>query len=275
MIHSRRNQMKPNKKRLSVLAIGNSFSEDSIEYLYQIAHNAGYDDIVLGNLYIGGCSVAEHIRQIEEGLSDYIYYKNTTGVWQASEHSSILDGLQEEEWDLISLQQVSYQAGLVEVYAEPLNQLITFVNQHKTNPDAKLIWHMTWAYQQNSDHGGFVHYDNNQIKMYRDIVTCVKKAIVPSKVFELIIPTATAIQNLRTSYLGDTLTRDGFHLSFDKGRFCAGLMWFKALTDTSVDDITYLPVGVTKQDFEVMKQAVNAAYINPFDITYIKDERNL
>ena len=45
---------------LRILAIGNSFSTDSMQYLYQIAKNAGVEEIVLGNLYYGGCSLDEH-----------------------------------------------------------------------------------------------------------------------------------------------------------------------------------------------------------------------
>ncbi|MBP9998161.1 MAG: DUF4886 domain-containing protein, partial [Bacteroidales bacterium] len=41
-------------KVIKLLAIGNSFSEDSIEQnLWQIANNQGVD-MVIGNMYIGG-----------------------------------------------------------------------------------------------------------------------------------------------------------------------------------------------------------------------------
>ena len=38
------------KKSLKILAVGNSFSVDGMEYLYQIAKNAGVEEIILGNL---------------------------------------------------------------------------------------------------------------------------------------------------------------------------------------------------------------------------------
>ena len=40
-------------KSLKILAIGNSFSTDSMQYLNQIAKCAGVETIVLGNLYYG------------------------------------------------------------------------------------------------------------------------------------------------------------------------------------------------------------------------------
>ena len=42
---------------LYILAIGNSFSVDAMQYLYQILQELGYRDIYLGNLYIGGCTL--------------------------------------------------------------------------------------------------------------------------------------------------------------------------------------------------------------------------
>lgn len=42
---------------IKVLAIGNSFSEDAVEqYLYELAAAQG-DSLVIGNAYIGGCSI--------------------------------------------------------------------------------------------------------------------------------------------------------------------------------------------------------------------------
>ena len=38
---------------IRILAIGNSFSQNAMAQLYQIAADLGYEDIVLGNMYIG------------------------------------------------------------------------------------------------------------------------------------------------------------------------------------------------------------------------------
>ncbi|MBI9009914.1 MAG: DUF4886 domain-containing protein [Tenericutes bacterium] len=59
-------------KRLRVLSIGNSFSVDAMQYIYEIAKDLGLEEIILGNLYIGGASLDDHIFQIENHLSDYL-----------------------------------------------------------------------------------------------------------------------------------------------------------------------------------------------------------
>ena len=80
-------------------------------------------------------------------------------------------------------------------------------------------------------------------------------------------PTGTTIQNLRTSYIGDNLTVDGYHLSIDKGRFAAALTWFSKITGLPIDGITYKPDGVTEQDLLNIKAAVNNAIASPYTVT--------
>ena len=62
---------------LRVLAVGNSFSEDSVEYLYQIfketGHDKDYDEIVIGNLVVGGCSLDMHEFCLKKQASLSIY----------------------------------------------------------------------------------------------------------------------------------------------------------------------------------------------------------
>lgn len=74
----------PATKTLKVLAIGNSFSVDGMEYLWQIAKSGGVKKVVLGNLYIGGCSLDQHYGNIIGETASYIYYKNTNGIWKGT-----------------------------------------------------------------------------------------------------------------------------------------------------------------------------------------------
>ena len=45
---------------LKILTIGNSFSDDTMEYVWNIADSLGVEDIYLGNLYLGGCTLDTH-----------------------------------------------------------------------------------------------------------------------------------------------------------------------------------------------------------------------
>ena len=254
-------------KQLRVLAIGNSFSVDSMEYLYKLAADAGIEEIILGNLYIPGAALSTHLTSYQNEMKNYVYYKNTNDQWVAQSSSSLLDGLTDEDWDIITIQQVSGSSGRVETYNQQLEQLIQVVQNHQTNPDARIVWHMTWAYQQNSTHGDFVHYQNNQMTMYEGIVNAVQTRIMNHIDIQFFLPAGTAIQNLRTSYMGDTLTVDGYHLSLNHGRYTAALTWLKTIVDIDLTSIEYMPNGMTLQDLEAIKEAVENAVKSPFSIT--------
>ena len=261
-----------NNKQIKLLAIGNSFSVDALQYFYQIAHSLGVEKIEIGNLYIGSCSLQTHLNNILNEEPKYIYYTNYDGEWIEHQNHTVNEAILSNKWDYVSFQQVSSLSGQEESYNEILTNLMSEVKKllkQNNNEDAKFIWHMTWAYQGNSTHPGFVNYNNNQLEMYNGIINSVKNKIKTNKDFEVIIPNATSIQNARTSILGDTLTRDGFHMSYDLGRYITGLMFFKQLTNISIDNIEYHPETISNEAKQISIKAVNAAYQNPFEITKI------
>ncbi len=249
---------------LKILCIGNSFSVDSMEYVYQVAEAAGVEEIVLGNLYIGGCSLATHLSNATNDNGAYTYYKNTSGTWSSTGGYKISTAVQSDDWDFISLQQVSGYSGVSDSYGD-LEALINIVEP--LNPSARLVWHMTWAYQSDSSHGDFSKYDKDQMTMYNAIVNAVQANVVTNEKIEIIIPAGTAIQNVRTSYVGDTLTRDGYHLTTDYGRYIGSLTFVHALTGLSIDNMTYAPSGVTENRILVAVEAVNNAVLKPFEVT--------
>ena len=70
-------------EQIKLLAIGNSFSDDAIEhYLYDIAYAAG-DTIIIGNMYIGGCSLERHYNNSINNSPNYSYRKIVDGVKQS------------------------------------------------------------------------------------------------------------------------------------------------------------------------------------------------
>ena len=254
-------------KSLKVLAIGNSFSTDSMEYLYQIAKAGGVEEIVLGNLYYGGCSLQQHLGFAKADSPEYTYYKNTTGKWESTKSYKMSDAIADEDWDYISLQQSSKTSGLTSSYGKTLSDLIDYVRSK--NSTATLVWHATWAYQQDSTHSSFPNYDKDQGKMYDMIIDCVEQCILTEERFALVIPCTTSVQNARTSFMGDTLTRDGYHLNYNIGRYIAGLTWYAALTDAPIENIAFNPsvTQITADMMKAAKEAVTNAIKTPLAIT--------
>jgi hypothetical protein len=253
-----------------ILAIGNSFSVDALTYLYDIAKAEGVSEIVIGNLYIGGCTLNTHAGNAEEQSPVYRFYKNTDGEWKQTEGYALLQGLQEESWDIITLQQASGYSGNVDSFDPYLNVLVEFINANKTNPEAKLLWHMTWAYQGDSTHSAFANYGNSQQAMYYSVVNAVKQKIDTNEAFAMVIPAGTAIQNVRTSYIGDNLTRDGHHLNV-LGRVIAAYTWYALIDGKPLKTLKFSSISheltLTENDKAMIVEAVNNAISNPYQVT--------
>ncbi len=251
---------------MKILAIGNSFSDDSMEYLYKIANAEGMN-VTLGNLYIGGCTLVTHLYNAKNNTPAYEYRKNTADMWVTTPNTTLLSGILDEEWDIITMQQASGYSGLGESYA-PLDELISFVKAHKPKT-CRFAWNMTWAYQGDSDHPDFINYCRNQATMYQAICTAVENKILSRGDFSLLLCPGTAVQNLRTSFVGDTLTRDGFHLSFTLGRYLAAYTWFATLSGKQLTELKYAPPHIVpnKTYADAVLEAVNAAVKTPLAVT--------
>ena len=76
-----------NAKLIKVLAIGNSFSQDAVEqYLFELAKSQG-DSLVIGNAYIGGCSIERHYTNLLGDSALYDYRKVVGGIKAATQSS--------------------------------------------------------------------------------------------------------------------------------------------------------------------------------------------
>ena len=259
----------PATKTLKVLAIGNSFSSDATEYLWNIAKDGGVEKIIIGNLYIGGCALDKHYSNIKANSGAYTYYKNTSGRWTSTSGVSVQKGLADEEWDIVTVQQASGSSGVETSYA-PLSKILDFIAENE--PNADVYWHLTWAYQGNSTHSSFPTYGKDQMKMYNAILKALNSKVKVQESIVGIIPSGTAVQNLRSSYIGDTITRDGYHMSYDYGRYTVALTWFAYLTGGDVDKVDWLPTSyaaVLKDHLPAMREAVKGALAKPEEITKV------
>ena len=255
-------------KSIKILAIGNSFSVDATEYLWNMLDAAGIEEVVIGNLYIGGCSLDTHWSNMSSNSNAYTFYYNDSGKWETQTKKSVLYALQLEEWDYITVQQVSQDSGDPSSLGN-LQNVLNYVKNNKTNEEAEIYWHMTWAYQTTSHHSNFPDYGNNQMTMYNAIISTAKDHIVGYDMIEGIIPAGTAVQNLRTSYLDDSLSLDTYHMSLGTGRYAVALTWFSFFTGIDARYIDWVPEAYPKiaEDKAAISNAVNMAIKTPFEIT--------
>ena len=105
---------------MNVLCIGNSFSEDATAYLQDVA--AG--ELYVRNLAIGGCSLERHYNNIVGDVVDYQYQENGVCV----KISSVSETLKERNWDVITVQQVSHDSGIIDTYEPFLGKCMPLRN---------------------------------------------------------------------------------------------------------------------------------------------------
>ena len=250
---------------LRILAIGNSFSQDAVEQnLSEIARADGRVAII-GNMYVGGCSLEQHLDFLRNDKAAYQYRKvGVDCIKREMGNRTIPQALADEKWDVISFQQVSGLSGLPTTYEPYLSELYTYVKNH-VGPGVQFCWHQTWAYAQGSVHGDFHRYDCDQQKMYSAIVGASSR--VCDKYGFKVIPSGTAVQNLRHTCDRDNCTRDGFHLSNSVGRYTAALTWYEALFGRSVLGNSYKPANLDDSRALLAQESAHAAVQRPWEVS--------
>ncbi len=248
---------------LKILAIGNSFSCDAVEYLKDICACGGVNEVFIHNMSIGGCSLERHAGCLKSGAYEYGLGINA----KSARAASLPEEIKAYDWDIITLQQASHFSGMYETYRPFLDELVSFIREHK--PNAKIYWHKTWAYDRDSHHGGFANYENSQEKMAACIDEAAKKAA--DFIGADIIPSGDVIKSLRTlpefDYPGEgqSLCRDGFHMHLFYGRYAVAATWFETLIGGDIRSNPFIPpvnhVGVITPEvmhkLELIKETVH------------------
>ncbi|MBE6713344.1 MAG: DUF4886 domain-containing protein [Ruminococcaceae bacterium] len=257
-------------KSLKVLCVGNSFARNATKVLYQIAKREGVEEIVLGNLHIGGCPISRHYELSQSGAAEYAYYKNTTGTWEKTENVAMMTALLDEDWDVITITSTPGQEGFPECYVGCLDGLIAFLRANMTNPDAQIGYHMSWAFPSDSPSSALPKYGGTRRMMYDAIMDTTENHIMKKYDVDFLLPTGTAVENAR-SILGESFcAEDGYHLN-SAGEYVAGYMFFASITGKPLTELKMKSTVVTESSRVVIAKAVNAALHQPFNTTDISE----
>ena len=233
---------------MKILAIGNSFSMDATRYLHDIARADGVD-LQVANLYIGGCSLERHYRNMLSGERCYElqYNGHPTGF-----HVSMKEGLLNRDWDVITLQQASHYSFDKDTYVPYIAELMAYVRRHC--PKARVLIHQTWAYEEGSDRlhnmAGYVHAAD----MFADLEKAYA-AVAAENGADGIIPSGALFQKILANGV-EKIHRDTFHASYGLGRYALGLLWYRVLTGASVLNNTFADFDEPVPEIEIAKRCV-------------------
>lgn len=239
-------------KPIHVLSIGNSYSQDAQRYLHDLARSEGVPMETV-NLYIGGCPLERHFRNLVGDREEYTLQVN--GHVAEGFMIGITEALTARAWDVVTLQQASPQSYVEDSYYPYINELADYVRS--VCPKAKILIHQTWGYEDGSErihNQGFETYD----EMFAAIRPCYDKAadVIGA---DGILPGGLAFQYALRHGV-EKIHRDTFHASYGLGRFILGLVWYGMITGNDISKVNYhdFDEDVSEEEYQIALEA--AAY---------------
>ena len=237
---------------MNILAIGNSFSQDATRYLHQIAAADGVT-LHVANLYIGGCSLERHYRNLlsAERAYELQYNGQLTGF-----KVSLQEALLNRSWDVVTLQQSSPCSTDKDTYFPYITELYAYVK--KCLPKAKILIHQTWAYEDGSDRLYNVAHFDTAAEMFaavEDAYAFAAQAIGADG----FIPSGKLFRSLLDNGI-EKIHRDTYHASLGLGRYALGLLWYRTLTGNSVagNDFHHFDVPIPEEHIQIAKKCVDS-----------------
>lgn len=223
-----------------ILAISNSFGVDATRYLYGIAR-AAKEQVKIVVLYISGCSLYRHYRNMLSEEKAYEYFIN--GI-RSGLCVSLKEALLSDEWDAVTFEQCIPQ-GLYESYFPYLPELSEYAK--KLAPTAKQYIHMTWSCSENSKQIADLKYESRE-----DMIFCIRRACTRAAEYigaSGIIPCLDAMCKLYDER-GDLTYRDGYHASLGLGRYTLGCVWFMTFFEKDVENNKFrdFDIEMTEED---------------------------
>lgn len=258
-----------NRKDVRVLTIGNSFANNAATYLRSIAKADG-ENLILGKANISSTAFDSHTRIYKEGKASYPL--SVTGK-VVPFNCTLAECLEIEEWDFITIQQVSFKSHLYDTYQPHMQNLANIIKKHA--PQAKVILHQTWAYTEkcerliDSSNSYYKKYFNGmtQEEMFDGIVDASKQGseAVGCRVF----PSGLAFQLVRRQIPDSTIegiggflnqNGDGYHAN-EKGKFLAGAVYYECMTGNSMLNNTFKVDNVSDSNMQILRQAAHDAAV--------------
>ena len=235
-------------RTIKILSIGNSYSQDAQRYLYGIAR-ADNIDLKTVNLYIGGCTLAKHCRNILS--EEKVYSFEINGICNTGIKVSLKEALISDDWDYITIQQQSLQSCDFENFTPYLEILNEYVYRHC--PKAKIILLRTWGYKNGSATLASAGYENNR-QMFEDAKKAYGEAAERIGAF-MTIPLGDAVAVAAERGV-ESLFRDDIHMSHTFGRYLLGLTFFTCLTGRPIMENSFcdLDKPMSDEEFALAKE---------------------
>ena len=213
-----------------ILAISNSFGVDATRYFYDVARSEG-KTVKVVTLFIGGCSLYRHYRNMLSDEKAYEYYIN--GI-NSGLKVSLKEALLSDEWSVVTLQQSSPKSAVWSSYEPYLTELSEYVK--RLAPAAKQFIQATWSFAD-----GCPRFAISDCTGREDMIPRTREcyAMAAEKIgAHGTIPSLDAMCKLYDK-IGAATYRDGFHANYGSARYMLACLWYMVFFKTDISSNTF------------------------------------
>lgn len=238
------------RKAPRILLIGSSHGMNTISQVPWMFYRNGYDDVYVGNVYLGSFMIQELAQRIALGLTlSYQAFKD--GAWGKDKGNLAMNDLLNKEWDVIILQRSASTCqkwGVAE--STSFGYVVDYITKYVKEYDLK-----TPRILFNSG------FSDGSAKTTENIMNT---ALMAKNEYGVeIIPNAYALANARNTWLkniGTTgyLCYDSQHLDYGIGCWLAGATLYEAVMRPLGESIECVSGYGTQQEQYVFTTAANA-----------------
>lgn len=252
---------------LRILAIGNSFSFNSLNYIESLIDSSHIDKkkICIYDVHIESATFNTWIMQFENNTQLVLSNRTSDKRMQVK---GTISQLVSQNWDVIVIQQASDYSNIWSSYRD-LKKLIPEIINNCPNKKLCLAFQLVWS-----------HKESEMPSLLDENIMCCKKMIKTYGI-DVIIPTGTAIQLARGTSLNDGmyLTKDNWHLNDGIGNYIAACTWYETLITPvfheSIIGNNAMPIGnYSKEQILLGQRCAYQAVLSPYDYTNVSSLYN-
>ena len=244
-------------RAIKVLMIGNSFSISCTRHLPQVAEANGHR-LDLASLYIGGCSLERHCRNIEAAATNATFKPYRFDRFVEGRHvvekaaANIPDALAMDKWDFVTIQQASHLSWDKSSYHPWGDALVAKIRE--LAPQAAILVQETWSYPPWDKRLKKFGFD--QVEMYARLHDAYREFAGKYEFGMIPVGTAAEICPDRNSLF----TKRDFHFNHEEGEYLQALVWHAAIFGFKINQsCAYRPEGMSEaRADELMTAAVCA-----------------
>jgi len=278
----------PSGREVKVLAVGNSFSVNAKQYFNDFNQEDPAHKLTMKVAYIPGCPLDLHVKLARKHEADPNDPAGKPYPDGANGKSSLKTLLLEQPWDIITIQQASWQSADINSYRPHAAVLVEYIRKYC--PNTPIMVHETWAYRNDDPIFRSGNYSSEMMYQklhaaYRTIADELGKlklipvgsafnkannrsdwqfaadpAFKPEQMVYPQVPQQPHSLNIgwywEKSGDGHKLKMDGHHAN-DAGCYLAGLVWREKILGIDAREIRFRPANISERDAAVLREVAH------------------